>query len=306
MSYLFSGSITYFDQLLIFINTSQNRKGQVAATLPAFISRFHLSLMANTELNNVSMDSIEDLTAINVLDDIIINAINTIRKNKKRPDETSIYEFLNKNLENANLTKITINEGLPSISNNNHITNKLTNGKNSYFVTNNESSEPKDDVEKQLLTDIETPPPKKDPIADISDKLENLQNFFIHELSDVREEIKSVTCSKIPDLTKNKLSNNIDLLEKQFNFLKVECQNKSLIINILLEQLFHTNTSKSINTDNPDKSTKALPDDCYEYPKKPAKICTLKDQRKTSIETTNRFSILSPDAIPTDSTIRKG
>ena len=56
------------------------------------------------------MDSIEDLTAVNVLDDIIVNAISTIKKNKKRPDETSVYEFLNKNLENANLKKITINE----------------------------------------------------------------------------------------------------------------------------------------------------------------------------------------------------
>ena len=262
----------------------------------------HISLMANTELHNVSMDSIEDLTAVNVLDDIIINAINTIRKNKKRPDETSIYEFLNKNLENANLTKITINERLTSMSNNNRITNKLNNGKNSYFVANNESPEPKEDVGKQLLTNIETPPPKKDPIADISDKLENLQNFFIHELSDVRAEIKSVTCSKIPDLTENKLSNNIDLLEKQISFLKEECQNKNLIINILLEQLFHTNTSKSINTDNLDKSTKTVPDDCYEYPKKPAKTSKLKDQRKTSVETTNRFSILTPNEIPTDST----
>ena len=108
------------------------------------------------------MDSIEDLTAVNVLDDIIINAINTIRKNKKRPDETSIYKFLNKNLENANLTKITIDERLTSMSNNNRVINKLTNGKNYYFVTNNESSEPKEDIENQLLTGIETPPPKKD------------------------------------------------------------------------------------------------------------------------------------------------
>ena len=107
------------------------------------------------------MDSIKDLTAVNVLDNIIINAINTVRKNKKPPDETSIYEFFNKNLENANLTQVTINERLTSMSNNNRITNKLTNGKNSYFVTNNESSEPKEDIEKQLLTDIETSPTKK-------------------------------------------------------------------------------------------------------------------------------------------------
>ena len=132
--------------------------------------------------------------------------------------------------------------------------------------------------------------------------MENLQNFFIHELSDVRAEIKNVTCSKIPDLTENKLSNNIDHLGKQISVLKEECQNKNLIINILLEQLFHRNTSKSLNTDNPGKSTKIVPTDCYQYPKKTAKTSKLKDQRKTSIETANRFSILSPDENPTDST----
>ena len=114
----------------------------------------------------------------------------------------------------------------------NRITNKLTNGKISYFVTNNESIEPKDDIEKQLLTNVETPPPKKTQIAHISDKLENLQNFFIHEILGVRAEIKNVAHSKIPDLTENKLSNNIGLLGKQINFLKEECQNKNLIINI--------------------------------------------------------------------------
>ena len=117
------------------------------------------------------MDSIEDLMAVNILDDITINAINTIRKNKKQPDDTSIDKFLNKNLENANLTKININERLTSMSNENHNTNKLINGNNSCFVTNNESSEPKEDIEKQILTDIEMPRPKKDTIADISDKL---------------------------------------------------------------------------------------------------------------------------------------
>ena len=131
--------------------------------------------------------------------------------------------------------------------------------------------------------------------------MENLQNFFIHELSGVRVETKNVMRSKIPDLTENKLSNNIDLLEKQINFLKEECQNKNLIINILLEQLFHTTTSKSLNTCNPDKATEEAPDDCYEYPKKPAKTSKLKSQRKTSIKTTNRFSVLSPDENLTDS-----
>ena len=138
------------------------------------------------------MDSTEDLAAVNVLDDKMIDAINTIRKNKKRPNETSIYEFLIKNLEKANL-----NERLTSMSNNNRIRNKLTNGKNSYFVTNNKLSEPNEDIEKQQLTDNETPPLKKIQLQ-ISDKLENLQKFCIHELSDVRAKIKIVTCIKIP------------------------------------------------------------------------------------------------------------
>ena len=53
---------------------------------------------------------------------------------------------------------------------------------------------------------------------------------------------------------------------------------------------------------NPDKPTKTVPDDCYEYLKKPAKTSKLKDQCKTTIETTNLFSILLPDENPTDST----
>ena len=83
---------------------------------------------------------------------------------------------------------------------------------------------------------------------------------------DVRPEIKNSTRSKIPDLTENKLSNNIDLLEKQIDFLKEECQSKNLIINILLEQLLQTNTSKLLNTGNLDKSMKTIPNSCYEYP----------------------------------------
>ena len=69
-----------------------------------------------------------------------------------------------------------------------------------------------------------------------------------------------------------------------------------------MEQLFHTTTSKSLSTGNPDKSTKTLPDDCYEYSKKPGKTSKSKDQRKTSIETINRVSISSLDENPTDST----
>ena len=45
------------------------------------------------------------------------------------------------------------------MSNNNRITNTSTNGKNSYFVTNNELSEPKDNTKNLIVTSIEPPTP---------------------------------------------------------------------------------------------------------------------------------------------------
>ena len=92
-----------------------------------------LSLMVPKELSSVSTDSIEYLTEVDVLGDAIIIAIYTGRKSKKRPDE-SIYEFFNKNFENANLKKINVNNRLTFMPNNIRITNNSINGKNSYFV----------------------------------------------------------------------------------------------------------------------------------------------------------------------------
>ena len=54
---------------------------------------------------------------------------------------------MNKNFENANLTKAAINEKLTSMSRNSRIANKLTNAKNSYFVINNESIQRKEDID---------------------------------------------------------------------------------------------------------------------------------------------------------------
>ena len=83
------------------------KKSRAVSSYQTYHTLLLLALMANTGVINVSMYSIEDLTTVDILDTIRINSMNTIRKSKKWPDETSIYEFLNKNLEKANLTKIT-------------------------------------------------------------------------------------------------------------------------------------------------------------------------------------------------------
>ena len=64
------------------------------------------------------------------LDNLILNAINTIRKNKKRPDASSIYEFIYKKLKNPDIT-IEIVEKKTIFFNQE---NKCINGENFYFV----------------------------------------------------------------------------------------------------------------------------------------------------------------------------
>ena len=72
-----------------------------------------------------------------------------------------------------NLTKLTI-KVRPTFMSNNHITNELNNQKSSFFVTNNELSELKENIVNQILRETKTPIPKKDPLLMISGKLATL------------------------------------------------------------------------------------------------------------------------------------
>ena len=64
--------------------------------------------MANSESLNVNTDMIGNEITHDTLDNIIIEVINTIRCKKKRPDVNSIFECLNKELDNSNITSILI------------------------------------------------------------------------------------------------------------------------------------------------------------------------------------------------------
>ena len=54
--------------------------------------------MSNSGTINRNTDMIDNEITHGTLDNIIIEAINTIRRNKKRPDVNSIFEYLNKEL----------------------------------------------------------------------------------------------------------------------------------------------------------------------------------------------------------------
>ena len=76
------------------------------------------------------METIEQEIADEYLGNLILNTINTIRKNRKRP----IHEYLHKKLNNSDVTAKIIESRLSFLTKKNRIENKLTNGKNSYFI----------------------------------------------------------------------------------------------------------------------------------------------------------------------------
>ena len=50
--------------------------------------------MSDMDTNCLITETINHKIADECLDNLILNAINTIRKNRKRPDASSIYEFI--------------------------------------------------------------------------------------------------------------------------------------------------------------------------------------------------------------------
>ena len=56
--------------------------------------------------DDITMETLESQITLETLDHLIINAIKDIRySKKKRPDKNSIFEYLNKTLENPDLSK---------------------------------------------------------------------------------------------------------------------------------------------------------------------------------------------------------
>ena len=56
------------------------------------------------EINCLSTDAIYQIITNDLLDNLILNANTTIRKKKKRPDVTSMFDYLNKTVWNQGFT----------------------------------------------------------------------------------------------------------------------------------------------------------------------------------------------------------
>ena len=68
------------------------------------------------------------------IDDLIMNVITSIRNMKKRPDCSSIYDYIRKLLSNSDITEEIVLNRLHYLTNDNKIKNKPTNGRGSYYI----------------------------------------------------------------------------------------------------------------------------------------------------------------------------
>ena len=77
------------------------------------------------------METLENQITLETLEHFIINAIKEIRYSKRKcPDENSIFEYLDKTLENPDLSKQYIDSRLSSMIVDGKLEKKCTNGQN--------------------------------------------------------------------------------------------------------------------------------------------------------------------------------
>ena len=91
--------------------------------------------MTQNPNDDITMETLENQITLETLDHLIINAIKEIRySKKKRPDENSIFEYLNKTLENPDLSKQYIESRLSSMIVDGKLEKKCTNGQTSFYI----------------------------------------------------------------------------------------------------------------------------------------------------------------------------
>ena len=91
--------------------------------------------------NDITMETIENKISNDELDNLVLNTIAAIRKNKKRPDSSSIFDYLSKSSSNPNITKEILATRLVYLTENNKLKNKPANGKDSFYIVDDISVE---------------------------------------------------------------------------------------------------------------------------------------------------------------------
>ena len=90
--------------------------------------------MAYLESIDTCTISIKSVITDETLDDLILNAIISIRNNKKRPASNSIFECINRELKNFDITHTLVDTRLSLLTVNEKLEIKYPSGKTSYWI----------------------------------------------------------------------------------------------------------------------------------------------------------------------------
>ena len=170
------------------------------------------------------METVENQITLETLDHLIINAIKEIRySKKKRPDENSIFEYLNKTLENPDLNKQYMESRLSSMIVDGKLEKKCTNGQTSFYIKKLENELSRKNDASILTQESPSPilcktPPQltfseteyhKNEITTLYEKLREITTEMKEMKSFVREQILLIENS-----VNEKLGNNAQFQEK--------------------------------------------------------------------------------------------
>lgn len=146
----------------------------------------------------------------------------------------------------------------------NHESNELLEHFTDAESSGNESQRTAD---LQISTPIERDQSLKpeDNLSVLTDKLDTLQKFFLTEISDIKAETNNKSLQNVTKEDSIDSDGKNELLEKQINFLREECDSKNQLTNVLLEIIFKIDILKICSSKNNNTIANNINDD-YQFP----------------------------------------
>ena len=253
-----------------------------------------------------------------ILKEHILNAITEIRLKKKRPDNNSIFEYVNKKFEvNSNIEDVSVI--ITSLLEEKEIKNKPTKqGHTSYFVVNNEINSNKDEKEDENSNDdlsfnfelLGTPPVNKlsDDTINGSRECKNQQSlskkesdesaFLKESILNINAELMAIKSfvmdelygfNKTLDRVRTEQCDQTKLIEEIKN-LSNENHTKTLIIKTLSENLNTVTKQQNVINNNKNSNihqSRNSENSDFQYPRRTSSI----PKRSSFTNTTEGISI---------------
>ena len=216
--------------------------------------------MAYLESIDTCTISIKSVITDETLDDLILNAIISIRNNKKRPDSNSIFECINRELKNFDITHTLVDTRLSLLTVNEKLEIKYPSGKTSYWIR----AESEQDLSTFKTSTRSSPLTCEMPMISLKESNVNnnlsfeervnwlsteviaMQSFIVDQALILKQSLKYSTLEKPPsDISSEvkRLEEVNDIPRQQNESLLQENSSKNAIIQLLIKNQEYLNKS---------------------------------------------------------------